>query len=382
MLIGPILDTYARAQIDRHLSKNKTQRKKFIGASEIGLCARRIWYAKQQQNAPIDTKHSDIAESWGASRRGVIFESKFWLPAMRARFGDNLLYAGPKQISMTFGPLRATPDGLLVHQPRTLLKDFGITDIGSSREVVTECKTVDPRIPLQTAKAEHVFQTIVQLEMFHRTTKHRPKYAVVSYANASFYDDVTEFIVARDPAVFEHAIRRADKILQTTDVKLTKPEGWVGGGRECGYCKFKTSCDIVRIGEPAVVPAPSPNPKAVEELYRLGKAERALATRTSRLEEEQRDLQDQIKRLLSDIGLRTVDDPRIKIIWSPVVGRPAWDMPALRNAAQALGLDIQKFERTGAPSDRLLVTLKQRKDSAASGELQGVHLVSATGTER
>ena len=46
----------------------------------------------------------------------------------------------------------------------------------------------------------------------------------------------------------------------------------------------------------------------------------------------------------------------IVVIWSPVKGRIAFDMPAIREAAEKLGLNIQQFETVGDPTDRLVIT--------------------------
>jgi hypothetical protein len=365
MLIKSALDTFARTQIDRYLSRGKTNRRRLVGASEIGLCERRVWYSKQFNSTGIlDTKHSDYVESWGASRRGVTFEKHFWLPAMRQQFGDNLIYAGSKQKTMVYGNLRATPDGLLVQQPRDLLKWFGINDIGKSREVVLECKTIDPRIPLQQAKIEHEFQAHVQLGMFHRCTEHRPEYALISYVNASFFDDVIEFVIRYDETVFQQALKRAAKILKAVKSEQMRAEGWIAGGKECGYCPFKVPCDETRLptqrdSKPDVI---RHDQKTVDELTRLGTQEREIHTTISGLEDDQRNIQEEIKSCLRKLSLREFDSNGIRIVWSAVVGRPAYDMPKIREAAAALGLDIQQFERVGAPSDRLTITLRKLPD--------------------
>lgn len=360
MLMKPAMHTYANAQIQKYLGKGKTQRRQYVGASEIGLCARRIFFAKEYMRHPIDTKHSD-SENWGASRRGVTFERHFWLPAMRARYGDNLLYAGPQQRSMKYGTLRATPDGLLINQPRDALKAFGIKDIGPSGEIAVECKTIDPRIPLQIAKPEHEFQTQVQLGLFHKTTDHRPLYAVISYTNASFFDDVTEFVFKYDPEILDGAMKRAGHILSAKDAGSVRAEGWIEGGKECEWCPFKQPCDAIRLprGELVRVPVSKLDTRSSTELERLGVAERKVAASISSLEKDHRNLQEEIKEKLRSLDLRAFDEGgSIKIIWSPVKGRPSYNMPELREAAAKLGLNIQKYETVGQPTDRLMVTLK------------------------
>src|SRR6478752_7633395 len=71
---------------------NKTwehDRLKTIGASEIGLCARLMYWRKVEGK-----QDDDLKDRWGARVRGTMMENVFWYPAMKAKFGANLLYAG------------------------------------------------------------------------------------------------------------------------------------------------------------------------------------------------------------------------------------------------------------------------------------------------
>lgn len=355
-IIKDALHEYAKSQIYSH--RKRTRRSHvYIGASEVGLCIRRIWYGKQQAFDVLNPKHSDDIGSWGATRRGATFETYFWLPAMRKKYGKKLLFAGGSQVTMRYGNLRATPDGLLINQPRDALAYLGITNIGPSGKIVVECKTADPRIRLNGPKPEHEFQAQVQLGLFRLTTDFRPDYALISYVNASFYDDVLEFAVEYDPAVFRQAEIRARDIMRATDAAQLKPEGWVGGGVECKWCPHVDACSTLRIGQAATNKDNAADPKVVEEIVALAKQERELNTKASGYETEQRNLQHQIKSRLTDLGLRQIESDGIRIIWSPVKGRPSYDMPRLREAAAKLGLNIQDYETVGDPTDRLVITL-------------------------
>ena len=49
----------------------------------------------------------------------------------------------------------------------------------------------------------------MQIGLFRELTPHRPEVALISYANASFLDDVIEFVVRFEPTIFANAKRRA-----------------------------------------------------------------------------------------------------------------------------------------------------------------------------
>jgi CRISPR/Cas system-associated exonuclease Cas4 (RecB family) len=360
MIIKPALRAHA---LRRNARVSKAQRATwphYVGASEIGSCLRRIGYSKS-----LVPKGE---ESWGAAQRGATFEESFWVPAMRAHYGKNLLYAGKQQKSLLYGKLRATPDGLLIKQPRNALKLLGVPNIGKSGEIVLDCKTLDPRINLAVPKPEHEFQIQTQLALLRKTTKHRPDYGVLSYVNASFYDDVVEFAIKYDAKVFEQAKARAAAVMAAKQLGDLAPEGWIAGGHECEYCPFAEPCRALR-GDVPVVNKLSPpnniNHGLLEKIIALAQEERRYHTIAGGAEDKQRKIQYEIKELLRAHGLNRIAHENIVIIWSPVKGRPALDMPALKLAAMKCGFDIQPFETVGQPTDRLVVTIKSQLPSPA-----------------
>jgi hypothetical protein len=348
-IVKPALQAFAQRRVKAFLKK-RYQPKKFVGASEIGQCIRRIAFAKS---------NATVTENWGASQRGVTFEDHFWVPAMRAAYKKNLLYTGTQQRSLVLGNLRATPDGLLINQKRDALKHLGVDDIGPSREIVLDCKSLDPRINLATAKSEHEFQAQVQLALMGATTKHRPMYALISYVNASFFDDVVEFAIRYDAKVFEQARKRAAQALAKPPSELL-PEGWIAGGDECKYCPFAEPCRQMRGDMPTKDVSGNLSKGILEMLAELARNERQWHAKASASEDEQRKIQHQIKELLRAHGLNRIEHDGITIVWSPVKGRPSLDMPALKSAAAKIGLDVQQFETVGQPTDRLTVTIKAR----------------------
>ena len=91
-IIKSTLDSYAH-QIEKVWTNDRTHS---VGASEIGQCERKTFWLKNEIDrgyAGVD-RDPEFEESWGARMRGTMFENHFWEPAMRARFGDRLLFAG------------------------------------------------------------------------------------------------------------------------------------------------------------------------------------------------------------------------------------------------------------------------------------------------
>ena len=125
-----------------------------VGASEVGQCARKIfWLKSENDSAHRVDRDPDYTETWGARMRGTMFEDNFWEPALRKRFGDRLVFAGRNQRTFVSDFLSATPDGMIVDLTAEEKAEIG-TDADC---VMVECKTADPRTNLDVAKpAERV----------------------------------------------------------------------------------------------------------------------------------------------------------------------------------------------------------------------------------
>ena len=338
-MIRDTLDKYVQAT-DRQWKHDRT---KTVGASEIGQCARRTaWMKRKQGNSP---GHVD---SWGARVRGSVIESHFWHPALKKRFGKDLLYAGAKQKSLIAPPLSATPDGLVCNLKPDALRHLGIKDIQSDC-ILVECKTIDPRVNLIKEKEENAYQVQVQLGIVREKTKHRPEYALISYIDASFWNEILEFPVKFDSRIYQGAKDRAHKIL-TQDPKSLPPEGWIAGGHECEYCPFTKPCGIIRRSVPEKEAAADPQfvaeiTDACQERCNLDNQIEELQARLNAKDQE-------IKDRLREKGVRRI--PRV-VVWSAVKGRKAYDNVALREAAAKAGVDIEAFSTVGEPSDRLQI---------------------------
>jgi len=201
--------------------------------------------------------------------------------------------------------------------------------------------------------------------LFGELTPYRPEWAVISYANASFLDDVVEFPVHFDPAIFASAKARAAEIMTAESPEDLRPEGWIAGGRECEYCAFNQACGRIRHAVPPAPMKEPPDPQFVAELSdlaRLAKERRRIVeSATAAL----RTVEHEIRERLRGKGLRRVTDDGVSITWSPVKGRPSYDMQGIREAAQKAGVSLDEFVTVGEPTDRLTITIRDAASVAA-----------------
>jgi hypothetical protein len=349
-VIKEILSAYAMSSGRTFVDREQT-----IGSSEIGQCARRIYYEKMYGDPRYGAERdSDFVDTWGARVRGTAYEERLWYPAMKAKFGAKLHYAGRRQRTLVNGYLSATPDGLLVGQPRDLLAHLGIPDIGKRGELVVECKTIDPRARLDHAKAEHAYQTQVQIGLLRELTPHRPEFALISYADASFWDEVTEFVIAFDETIYTNAKERADRIMLAIDARELEPEGWIAGGKECNRCPFTRACGQERTAVPYETDEKA-DPQFVAEITNLAHAAKACELEVDGSTAALRRIQHEIRERLRTKGLRRVSGRGARVSWSPVTGRTSIDLEQLRAGAAAAGFDVHPYEKVGEPSDRLVI---------------------------
>ncbi len=338
-----------KALLAAHVGANgKTwdhDRSSTVGASEVGQCLRKIWFVKNQ--TPPEYK-----ESYGARLRGDLIESHYWEPGLRSQFSDQLLYAGKDQKTFVDGYLSATSDGLLVGLPRDALAHYGIKDMGSDCLVV-ECKSIDPRVDLKEAKEGHKFQIQCQMGLIRRSTPYRPNYALISYTNASFLDEITEFASAFDDEIYEAAKDRALQVM-TADAALDlPPEGKIAGGKECDYCPYKQAC----AGETAGAIPKDEQPlghNAITKLAALIEKEQWARARKEAASKRHAITQEVIKKFLREHETRKVAWEGWSVSYFPVKGRLSLD----KDAMKAAGIDLTPFEKQGPPSERLTIRAK------------------------
>ena len=347
-IVSKALDAYAGTALPFFTDRMST-----VGASEIGQCARKVFWIKNEDDAKLHAERDEgHVETWGARLRGTTIEERLWVPAMRKRFGRRLKYAGKSQQTFTHNYLSATPDAIVVDLTPAEMEEIG-TD---SDCAVFECKSLDPRATLNEAKASNVYQTHVQMGILRATTDFRPTHAVISYIDASFWNEAAEFVVAFDEDIYNAAQLRAQTVMTETDVAKISPEGWIMGGAECRWCPFTKACGIERRNLPFAEDNAPVDPQFAAEITDMVRELKQAQSEGEFAEARARARQDDIKTRLREKGLRKI--PGV-VTWSPVKGRNGYDNKAVQAAAIAAGVDITPYATQGEPGDRLVITLAE-----------------------
>jgi CRISPR/Cas system-associated exonuclease Cas4 (RecB family) len=323
-----------------------------VGASEIGACARRTYYFK---NAAL--KDKDYVARWGATQRGDLIEQHLVVPALRKRFGDKLLWAGEEQQTFQKGHLSATPDGLLTGIKPNALRHLGVKDRLLGTCLLVEIKSIDPRARLAEERHHHKLQAIAQLGLVRLLTEYKPNYVLLIYIDASFHDEIKEFVVQFDQTIFDNLQKRATKILTAKAASELPAEGWIAGGGECETCPFKDPCGIERHALPSEKFKSKPvSPQRVAEMTDLCRQAKELAEVRDKYDADYRTQQEAIKERLREWDIRKV--PGV-VTLSAVKGRVGYNTDELKAAAEAAGIDTEKFMRIGEPTTRLTISLDE-----------------------
>jgi hypothetical protein len=351
--IRDLLHSYIGAQGAK--TWNGHDRLSTVGASEVGQCLRKTWFSKNE--VAWDEHYVD---RFGARLRGDLIEREYWVPGIRAalRPPAQLLFAGEEQRTLVDGYLSATPDGLIVGLERDCLSHLGVPDIGEGGPggpcLTVECKSLDPRVDLKGAeKPEHSFQTQVQIGLIRHATVYRPEVTLLSYTDASFLDDVTEFPVRFDPRIYQAAKDRARTVMTTSEALALPAEGKLSGGDECKYCPWSSRCAHVTVaGIPAAAAgARGLGDNAAAELKALRDAAIAAAAAADEATATAAETKNNIKEFLRTHRVRSHKGDGWSVSWSSVKGRESVDLKAVEEA----GVDLSRFEKVGDPSDRLVV---------------------------
>lgn len=352
-MIKEALDSYA-AQLQRGWAHDRSQT---VGASEIGQCIRKTYLVKMEGDPKYGVaRDPEYVDDWGAKLRGTMMENYLWAPAMKAKWGDQLIYAGSEQVSFVSGFLSATPDGMLIGLAADALRHLGVPEIPLDTNrfggtAMAECKTSDPRSNLDEAKPANVFQTHVQMGIVREATVYKPTHSVLSYTDASFWSQVKEFVIPFDPQIYAVAKHRAKQIMTAKGMDELEPEGYFAGGSDCDYCPFTRACGIERRRVPGDSDKPI-DPQLVAEFADMASEIAVLEKRVDSDSVELRKKQQALKDRMREKGIRKV--PGVAT-WSSIKGRKSYDNKKIQAAAIAAGINIEQFQTVGDPTDRLKI---------------------------
>lgn len=220
-------------------------RQRTVGSSEVGTCAKKVVYSKLGLVPDDDA----VTGSTGYTARGNLLEN-YWSSLVFTEWcrslGGELLYAGQSNQISLIGkgvPLSSTPDGVAVNMPRDCLAPWGVPDIGKSRCILIELKSIDSRVAKHSLpKPNHPVQVMAQLGLVRKATQHKPDFGVVAYVDCSDVFDIRVFPVKYDDKAFKSLVKRADWIMKTVNVDAVMPEGKIRGGTDCRTCAFAKQC--------------------------------------------------------------------------------------------------------------------------------------------
>lgn len=323
--------------VDARSRFDPKERALYMNASEAMTCIRKQWYARHQKDQP--------EQDWGFARRGKHGEV-YMVEALRAA-NVPMLFTGDDQVGLRSDDrkLSATPDGLIWDMD------------GDDGWIGVEFKTMDPRTNRQNLpKIEHVTQLQIGMAMFDEAREEFPelgehpiKYGLVIYMDASNFNDVIQHRVGHSPSILDRLEGRAKRMLRARKAASLEAEGRENGGNECRQrCVFKDVCwgdaaAQVQGGE-GRTRSDSALTTLVEQFMVVKSAKDDATTKETKLKEE-------IKREMKARKKTRVVVGDHVVSLSTTAPAERFD----RKAAEAAGLDLSPFVKTGAPSERLVV---------------------------
>lgn len=328
-----------------------------VGASEAFDCLRKVGFKKRGKEQGYEPDPGYV-QSWGALHRGNVIENHLVAPAM-AHLPEPLgaLYVEQKnQETFVSGRNSATPDGLLTGFPlgRPVLIKYRNKEIlieNHTGSIGLEVKSIDPRTNLHEEKAKHHGQSQIGLGIIREKGEFSPLQWIILYVNASFYDDITPFVVEWNPVIYESAKLRAAIVFNAEDVKKLPPEGKFESGG-CDYCEYTVACGIAEHSRWKKL---RDEPVNDAEAAAIEPDVQAYLDAKEAVKDAERNLSDVVERLkqnLDRLGKKKVKGPNWSVSWSFQNGRTSLDKAAL----EADGIDLAKYTKVGNPFEVFRVT--------------------------
>jgi CRISPR/Cas system-associated exonuclease Cas4 (RecB family) len=294
------------------------ERNNYLNASEADTCLRQLWYAKCSNETPA-------VQDWGFARRGHSVE-QYVVDTLQAAANVEVKYVGNDQISVQDKSRRlsATPDGII--------------KIGDGPWQGLEIKSIDPRTNTgRLPRSGHITQLRIAMALL---TDYELKSGWLIYVDASNYNRIFEFEIKADSSVLDSYANRADRLFSVQSAETLDREGKRTGG--CKFCPYTVACGV----EGASVRQPTARSNSfVHAATRYAE----IMDIEDQLKEEKAGLKEDLLAGVGPAGKAIVNDIEVSV--SMAKGRASLD----RKAVAAAGIDLSRFEKTGAPTERLNV---------------------------
>lgn len=224
-ILAPILDFAVKQKPNQWPTYDGKllDRTQYVTSSEIGRCAREIWFSK---NLPL----VEGKFRWGFAERGHGHEAWIVGKLNTVDSGYNWSYLGDEQVSFHHGYQSGTPDGMFSDAKGSYLVEF---------------KSIDPRSKVSALpKPEHIKQCVQNMDLLETCLDIDVDGGLLVYSNASDFSLTYEYwIDANSPEVGEMMValeRRAEAIMTAQRAEDVEPEGLFTGG--CKTCAFGAQC--------------------------------------------------------------------------------------------------------------------------------------------
>lgn len=354
-----------QAFADDYVENNQKEwghdRSKSLGSSSAFGCIRKAWYDKHDTE-----KDEDYEESWGAMERGNTMEDHWFVPVMmhgiRKFFPTAKIYGmGANQTTLIDGLLSSTPDGFVTHLPRNCLEHMGIPDIGQCPgcpegygSLLTEAKSIDPRVNLSEEKGVHHGQTQIQMGLVRAKTPFKPNYAVIIYTNASWYDQNDTYAVAFDPQMYLEAQNRAEEVFGHDEPLDLLPEGRITG--DCKYCPYQNTCYEGSKGRaPKDDLSDGLEAETREEIEKIAREVAELAAEKKAAEKTHKEASERLKLALEKSGSKRAFGDDWKASYTFIGGKRTLS----KNLMTEAGLDPEDFMEEGRGYSKITVSVSK-----------------------
>ncbi len=313
-----------------------TDRKGYLNASEADGCMRKVFYEQRAEAS---------AKSGGFARRGS--HGELYLLERLRLANRPVILGGDEQERVVDDErkLAATPDGFWVMENGDLL--------------YVEFKTIDPRANRKNLpKTNHVTQVQIGMELLDEVREEFPELGtgelvggVILYMNASDFDELTPCPVERKRDVLDVYEKRGKRALNAKLPGRLPQEGKQNG--LCQYCPFTEQCGVDTVEQVADKGTSSKSGRgnkgsgldAAVVAYTTARAAENAA------KEEKEEAAAEIKQEMQRRKVSTLQIGDQTVTLSATKGRTTTDTKAMEKD----GIDLSKYQKTGAPGTRLTV---------------------------